>query len=189
MKKIENESVMLILQKEMFKITFSSDFDMVPQDLFLKQGGSFSSGDLKELSVIGYRFLGWYNGGTKVESGFTVDRDILLVAKWEKCAINAVQLHEFMAAQTDELSVYDVSIADMKPDMELIAKALDDNPKIKVNLNLEKCTGLKEISIMPADGSVSKSTKKPFLVNLISLTIPDNVTSIILDCDGLTSII
>ncbi|MBR4325420.1 MAG: leucine-rich repeat protein [Bacteroidales bacterium] len=175
-------------KEKTFKVTFASDFGEAPQEMYLKQGGAFTAEDLKEPTTIGYKFLGWYIGSTKVESGFTVDKDIFLVAKWEKCAIYAAQMYDFMAMQTDETVVCDVSIADVNPDMDAVVKALKDNPKVKINLNLENCTELKELSIMPVENSISKSKGDTFLANLVSLTMPESVTSVVLGCDGLTSI-
>ena len=92
-----------------------------------------------------------------------------------------------MAKKTDDSKVYDVTISDLNPDIEVVVKALKDNPKIKVNLNLENCTELKDLKIMP-DGGINNSKTESFLKNLVSLTLPNGVVNIVLGCDGLTSI-
>ena len=183
-----NNNQQTVKEDSQYTVSYSSDFGVAPQSLTVKEGDKLTSGDLKPLDTDGYIFLGWYNGSNQVEEGFVVKQDLKLVAKWTKDGVvYANELKEFLAKKTDDSKVYDVTISDLNPDMDVVVKALKDNPKIKVNLNLENCTELKDLKIMP-DGGISKSKAESFLVNLVSLTLPNGVVNIVLGCDGLTSI-
>lgn len=183
-----NNNQQTVKEDSKYTVSYSSDFGVAPQNLTVKDGDKLTSGDLKPLDTDGYIFLGWYNGSNQVEEGFVVKQDLKLVAKWTKDGVvYANELKEFLAKKTDDSKVYDINISDLNPDMDVVVKALKDNPKIKVNLNLENCTELKEVKIMP-DGGISKSKVESFLVNLVSLTLPNGVVNIVLGCDGLTSI-
>lgn len=183
-----NNNQQTVKEESKYTVSYSSDFGVAPQSLTVKEGDKLTSGDLKPLDTDGYIFLGWYNGSNQVEEGFEVKQDLQLVAKWTKDGVvYANELKEFLAKKTDDSKVYDITISDLNPDMDVVVKALKDNPKIKVNLNLENCTELKDVKIMP-DGGISKSKVESFLVNLVSLTLPNGVVNIVLGCDGLTSI-
>ena len=183
-----NNNQQTVKEESQYTVSYSSDFGVAPQSLTVKEGDKLTSGDLKPLDTDGYIFLGWYNGSNQVEEGFVVKQDLKLVAKWTKDGVvYANELKEFLAKKTDDSKVYDINISDLNPDMDVVVKALKDNPKIKVNLNLENCTELKDVKIMP-DGGISKSKAESFLINLVSLTLPNGVVNIVLDCDGLTSI-
>ena len=183
-----NSNQQTVKEKTECTVSYSSDFGVAPQSLTVKEGDELTSGDLKPLDTDGYIFLGWYNGSKQVEEGFVVKQDLKLVAKWTKDGVvYANELKDFLAKKTDDSKVYDITISDLNPDMDIVVKALKDNPKIKVNLNLENCTELKDLKIMP-DGGISKSKAESFLVNLVSLTLPNGVVNIVLGCDGLTSI-
>ena len=183
-----NNNQQTVKEDSKYTVSYSSDFGVVPQNLSVKEGDKLTSGDLNPLDTDGYIFLGWYNGSNQVEEGFVVKQDLKLVAKWTKDGVvYANELKEFLAKKTDDSKVYDINISDLNPDMDVVVKALKDNPKIKVNLNLENCTELKDLKIMP-DGGISKSKTESFLVNLVSLTLPNGVVNIVLGCDGLTSI-
>ncbi|MBQ5576548.1 MAG: InlB B-repeat-containing protein, partial [Bacteroidales bacterium] len=180
----EDEPVQNNSGKNNYTVSYSSDFGVAPQSLTVKEGDELTSGDLKPLDTDGYIFLGWYNGSNQVEEGFVVKQDLKLVAKWTKDGVvYANELKDFLAKKTDDSKVYDVTISDLNPDMDVVVKALKDNPKIKVNLNLENCTELKDVKIMP-DGGISKSKTESFLINLVSLTLPNSVVNIVLGCDG-----
>ncbi len=183
-----NNNQQTVKEESKYTVSYSSDFGVAPQSLTVKEGDKLTSGDLKPLDTDGYIFLGWYNGSNQVEEGFVVKQDLKLVAKWTKDGVvYANELKEFLAKKTDDSKVYDINISDLNPDMDVVVKALKDNPTIKVNLNLENCTELKDVKIMP-DGGISKSKVESFLVNLVSLTLPNGVVNIVLGCDGLTSI-
>lgn len=183
-----NNNQQTVKEDSKYTVSYSSDFGVAPQNLTVKEGDKLTSGDLKPLDTDGYIFLGWYNGSNQVEEGFVVKQDLKLVAKWTKDGVvYANELKEFLAKKTDDSKVYDINISDLNPDMDVVVKALKDNPKIKVNLNLENCTELKDLKIMP-DGGISKSKTESFLINLVSLTLPNGVVNIVLGCDGLTSI-
>lgn len=183
-----NNNQQTVKEESKYTVSFSSDFGVAPQSLTVKEGDELTSSDLKPLDTDGYIFLGWYNGSNQVEEGFVVKQDLKLVAKWTKDGVvYANELKEFLAKKTDDSKVYDINISDLNPDMDVVVKALKDNPTIKVNLNLENCTELKDVKIMP-DGGISKSKVESFLVNLVSLTLPNGVVNIVLGCDGLTSI-
>lgn len=179
-----NNNQQTVKEESKYTVSYSSDFGVAPQSLTVKEGDKLTSGDLKPLDTDGYIFLGWYNGSNQVEEGFEVKQDLKLVAKWTKDGVvYANELKEFLAKKTDESKIYDITISDLNPDMDVVVKALKDNPKIKVNLNLERCTELKEVKIMPDGNGLSNSKE----VDLVSLILPNSVTSIILDCDGLSS--
>ena len=183
-----NNNQQTVKEDSKYTVSYSSDFGVAPQSLTVKEGDKLTSGDLKPLDTDGYIFLGWYNGSNQVEEGFVVKQDLKLVAKWTKDGVvYANELKDFLAKKTDDSKVYDITISDLNPDMDVVVKALKDNPKIKVNLNLENCTELKDLKIMP-DGGISKSKAESFLINLVSLTLPNSVVNIVLGCDGLTSI-
>ena len=144
-----NNNQQTVKEESQYTVSYSSDFGVVPQNLTVKEGDKLTNGDLKPLDTDGYIFLGWYNGSNQVEEGFVVKQDLKLVAKWTKDGVvYANELNDFMAKQTDESKVYDVTILDLKPDMDVIVNALVDNPKVKINLDLEGCTDLTEVVIM-----------------------------------------
>ena len=82
-----------------------------------------------------------------------------------------------------------ITILDEIPDFEIIKKALNDYPKIKVSLNLENCTGLNGIP----DEALKTKDRKDGMTNLVSITLPENITKIgekaFYDCTGLTTIV
>ncbi len=144
-----NNNQQTVKEESKYTVSYSSDFGVAPQSLAVKEGDKLTSGDLKPLDTDGYIFLGWYNGSNQVEEGFVVKQDLKLVAKWTKDGVvYANELKDFLAKKTDDSKVYDVIILDLKPDMEVIVNALVDNPKVKINLDLEGCTDLTEVVIM-----------------------------------------
>jgi len=187
-------------------VSYSTQFGTAPNDISVKQGESLSSNALKELSYSGYEFLGWYDGDKKIECGFVVDQNIILTAKWKKTGIYVVDLNDFLQQQTDESKVYDVRILDLEPSVIAIIKALEAHPNIKVHLDLEECTGLKEVQIMippsgggtwgsmrddepfPWDDNIDNVEDHVFLQNLVSLTLPNGVITVDLYLDSLTSL-
>lgn len=143
-----NNNQQTVKEESQYTVSYSSDFGVAPQSLTVKEGDKLTSGDLKPLDTDGYIFLGWYNGSSQVAEGFEVKQDLKLVAKWTKDGVlYANELKEFLAKKTDESKVYDITISDLNPDMDAVVKALKDNSKIKVNLNLEGCTELKKVKI------------------------------------------
>ena len=226
-------------EAKQFLVTFSTQFGTVPNDISVKQGESLSSNALKELSYSGYEFLGWYDGDKKIERDFVVEKNVILTAKWKKSGIYVVDLNNFLAQQSDESKVYDVTVLDIKPDVDAIISALEAHPNIMVNLDLEECTELKEVKIMPVNYDVAPhnngshhqqhketfgdqgsqdvttdpidipngdqpisyngedngkvhfeddSGNTDFLPNLVSITLPNYITKIIINVHGLLSL-
>ena len=84
-----------------------------------------------------------------------------------------------------------ITILDEIPDFEIIKKALNDYPTIKVSLNLENCTGLNGI---PDEALKPKEKdRKDGMTNLVSVTLPENITKIgkqaFCHCTRLTTIV
>ena len=66
-------------------------------------GASFT---LPDMSRTGYRFLGWYNGDTKVESGtWNYDTNLTLTPKWEEIVYYNVTLSDVKKKAIDKVEV------------------------------------------------------------------------------------
>ena len=101
--------------------------------------------------------------------------------------IYSYELYTFMESQTDTAVVYDVKILDEIPNFDTMKTALHKFWKIKINLNLTECIGLKDIP------EYAFSSNGSCCYNLISITFPESITNIgthaFSDCYGLTSVI
>lgn len=64
-------------------ISYNSDGGGVVQDKKVYKGTHLNIYHLPTLTKEGYDFDGWYSGGTKIESGYQVQGDEFLTAKWK----------------------------------------------------------------------------------------------------------
>ena len=64
-------------------ISYNSDGGGVVQDKKVYKGTQLNIYHLPTLTKDGYDFDGWYSGGTKIESGYQVQGDEFLTAKWK----------------------------------------------------------------------------------------------------------
>ena len=132
-----------------------------------------------------FTFVGWYDGETKIESGYVITGDLNLTAKWDKLTTIEVATDE-VASTIANLSagIYKlVAMGEMTPDMlTSIAESMKNNASAEITLNLSGTTGLTEIPD-EAFGSC---------YNLTNVIIPDGVTSIgysaFNSCSSLTSV-
>ena len=132
-----------------------------------------------------FTFVGWYDGETKIESGYVITGDLNLTAKWDKLTTIEVATDE-VASTIANLSagIYKlVAMGEMTPDMlTSIAESMKNNASAEITLDLSGTTGLTEIPD-EAFGSCN---------NLTNVIIPDGVTSIgysaFNSCSSLTSV-
>lgn len=64
-------------------ISYNSDGGGIVQDKKVYKGTHLNIYHLPTLTKEGYDFDGWYSGGTKIESGYQVQGDEFLTAKWK----------------------------------------------------------------------------------------------------------
>ena len=66
-----------------YTVTYTTEYAVAPSDVGgLKKGDTLTAEQLPELITDGYTFTGWYNGETKIETGYTITGDLSLTAKW-----------------------------------------------------------------------------------------------------------
>ena len=66
-----------------YTVTYTTEYAVVPNKISgLKKGYTLTVEQLPELTTDGYTFAGWYNGETKIETGYTITEDLSLTAKW-----------------------------------------------------------------------------------------------------------
>ena len=68
---------------ELCTISYNSDGGGVVQDKKVYKGTHLNIYHLPTLTKEGYDFDGWYSGGTKIESGYQIQGDEFLTAKWK----------------------------------------------------------------------------------------------------------
>ena len=64
-------------------ITYSTEHGTAPASKQVDKNYKLTAGDLPSLSATGFVFEGWYIGTSKVNVGYTVNKNITLSAKWE----------------------------------------------------------------------------------------------------------
>ena len=69
-------------------ITYQSEFGTLPSTQNIDIGTTLSETYLPTLTQIGQSFTGWYIGEYKVESGYIVQSNITLTAKWDLVSYN-----------------------------------------------------------------------------------------------------
>lgn len=130
---------------------------------------------------------GWYSDpqfadGTEVTE-IDASRDMDLWPKWAPGKmVSADKLLDYLKSLTDT-DTYKVIISDANPSLGTINKAItDSNVKVKVDLDLSRCTELTAID----HGAFSNNAK------LVSISIPANVTSFedyaFHNCEELTNV-
>ncbi len=102
--KANSDENTVIHGKKVCKIQYVSDFGTVPETVKVNEGDILTASELPELSgVEGYDFAGWYVGDKKVEAGYEVTGNIVLVGKW-------VELSEVLGKisfKADDLTIFD----------------------------------------------------------------------------------
>lgn len=84
------EIVMVRLTYDVNNAEFTSE---VPTNTEVESGSALTTVELPTLTDSeNYIFVGWYNGETKVETGYKITSDTLLVAKWSK-PVNSLALN------------------------------------------------------------------------------------------------
>ena len=68
---------------EQVTITYSTEHGTAPASKQVDKNYKLTAGDLPSLSATGFVFEGWYIGTSKVNVGYTVNKNITLSAKWE----------------------------------------------------------------------------------------------------------
>lgn len=64
-----------------YTVSFNSDGGTIVADKKVKENDTIT---LSVPTRSGYKFLGWYDGNTKVENSYKVTKNVTLVAKWEE---------------------------------------------------------------------------------------------------------
>ena len=132
-----------------------------------------------------FTFVGWYDGETKIESGYPVTGNLELIAKWYEVTVTEMTAGD-AAKEISELSegAYTIKVTgEMTSDiLASIAESMKNNTSAEIALDLSGTTGLTEIPD-EAFGSC---------YNLTNVIIPDGVTSIgysaFNSCSSLTSV-
>ena len=65
-----------------YTVSYTSSFGNAPDPWEFKAGETLTGGDLLTMIRPGYEFAGWYFGNIKMEMGYPVMQDMVLVAKW-----------------------------------------------------------------------------------------------------------
>ncbi|MCR4900926.1 MAG: InlB B-repeat-containing protein [Treponema sp.] len=65
-----------------YTVSYTSSFGKAPDPWEFKAGESLTGGDLLTMIRPGYEFAGWYFGNIKMEVGYPVMQNMVLVAKW-----------------------------------------------------------------------------------------------------------
>ncbi|MGP1521216.1 MAG: InlB B-repeat-containing protein [Treponema sp.] len=68
--------------KDKITISYSTEHGVAPASKTVDEGYTLTQEDLPPISVANFTFEGWYIEGTKVNVGYTVNKNITLIAKW-----------------------------------------------------------------------------------------------------------
>lgn len=68
--------------KSFCTVTYKSDFTEAPAKIQIVEGGTLGNAELPVLNRDFYTFDGWYIGNYKIETGYAVETNITVMAKW-----------------------------------------------------------------------------------------------------------